>query len=46
MKYFIFSLLEETYGELFGPFDTHERALAYKRKHHIFGEIIQKVLDK
>lgn len=46
MRYFIFSLHDDTYGKLLGPFNTHERALAYMKKHHVFGKIIEKRVDK
>ena len=39
MKYYLFSLCEDTYGEIIGPFNTQERAVAYKKKHHFFGFI-------
>ena len=42
MKYYLFSLCEETFGKLIGPFKTIERAIAYKKKHHSFAEIIER----
>ncbi len=48
-KYFIIDELNET-SKLIGPFNTQERAQAFKKKHHYFGRIVErefkKIIDK
>ena len=43
MKYFILNLQTDV---VYGPFNTFERAKAFKKKHHIFGTIFEKTIDK
>lgn len=48
-KYFITDELNET-SKLIGPFNTQERAKAFKKKHHYFGRIVERkfkrIVDK
>ena len=43
MQDFILNLLTEV---VYGPFNTPERAKAFKKKHHIYGQIFEKPIDK
>lgn len=43
MNYFIRNLLTD---KIYGPFNTLERAKAFKKKHHIYGIIFEKPIDK
>ena len=42
MKYYIISTLWEGQNPI-GPFNTIYRAQAYKKKHHIFGFITERI---
>lgn len=39
MKYYV---VNELTGKYYGPFNTAERAKAFKKKHHIWGYITEK----
>lgn len=43
MKYFILDLHTDV---VYGPFNTFERAKAFKKKHHIYGTIFEETIDK